>query len=378
LIEVHIAKDLGNFSLNLSLNLQKGLTVLFGPSGAGKTLTLHAIAGLVEPDSGTIHLNGVVYFDKKRGVNLPIPRRRVGYVFQEPSLFPHMSVFENIAYGISGLSSEERRRRVKHMIGKMRLSGLEKNLPRQISGGQKHRVALARALVTSPLLLLLDEPFASLDHPVREELRLDLLRIAEEDHVPIVFVTHDVGEAFILADEVVVLNNGRVEQTGTKEDIFYRPQTQKVAKFLGVKNIFLGKITEIHPEEGEMTVWVEEKGFQGSIPYREGAVVGDWVRFCIRPEEIMILKADRPVKRNLKANIFTGRIVRIVEKGAEHTLFFKQTRDDYDFEISISNLAYRGLGIQEGQTVNVAFKWESIWVIPEEPCQSGHVTTTTS
>jgi molybdate transport system ATP-binding protein len=366
MIEVHIAKDLGNFSLNLSLSLQKGLTVLFGPSGAGKTLTLHTIAGLVEPDSGTIHLNGVVYFDKKRGVNLPIPRRRVGYVFQEPSLFPHMNVFENIAYGISGLSSEERTRRVKHMIGKMRLSGLEKNLPHQISGGQKQRVALARALVTSPLLLLLDEPFASLDNPVREELRFDLIRIREEDHVPVVFVTHDVEEAFVLSDEIVVLNEGKVEQIGSKEDIFYRPQTQNVAKFFAVKNIFHGKVTDIRPGEGEMTVWVEEKGFQASIPYQEGARVDEWVRFCIRPEEIMVLKEDRPIKKNLKANIFAGNIVRIVEKGAEHTLFFKQSRDDYDFEISMPNLAYRSLRIKEGQLVKVAFKWESIWLIPEE------------
>ena len=366
MIEVNIAKDLGNFSLNLSLSLQKGLTVLFGPSGSGKTLTLHTIAGLVEPDSGTIRVNGTVYFDKRGGVNLPIPHRRVGYVFQEPSLFPHMSVFENIAYGISGLSSEEMKQMVTPLIEKMRLSGLEKNFPHQISGGQKQRVALARALVTSPLLLLLDEPFASLDNPVREELRLDLLRIREEDHVPIVFVTHDVEEAFVLSDEIIVLNDGKVEQIGSKEDIFYRPQTQKVAKFFGVKNIFHGKVKEIRPGEGEMTVWVEEKGFRSSIPYREGAVVGEWLRFCIRPEEIMILKEGRPIKKNLEGNIFTGKIVRIVEKGAEHTLFFKQSRDDYDFEISIPNLAYRSLRIKEGQLVKVAFKWESIWLIPEE------------
>jgi molybdate transport system ATP-binding protein len=365
-IEIHIQKDLGNFSLNLSLCLQKGMTVLFGPSGSGKTLTLHTIAGLVEPDSGMIRVNGTVYFDKKGGANLPIPRRQVGYVFQEPSLFPHMTVFENIAYGISGLPSEEMRRRVKNIIEKMRLGNLEKNFPNQISGGQKQRVALARALVTSPLLLLLDEPFASLDHPVREKLRLDLLRIKEEDHVPIVFVTHDVEEAFILADEVVVLSNGKVEQIGSKEDIFYRPQTQKVAKFFGVKNIFYGKITEIHPGEGDMMVWVEEKDFQASIPYRKGAREEEWIYFCIRPEEIMILKENRPIKKNLKANIFEGKIVRIVEKGAEHTLFFKQSNNDYDFEISISNLAYRSLGLREGQLVHVAFKWESIWLIPEE------------
>jgi ABC-type sulfate/molybdate transport systems ATPase subunit len=277
-----------------------------------------------------------------------------------------MSVFENIAYGISGLYSEEKRRRVNHMIDKMRLSGLEKNLPHQISGGQKQRVALARALAASPLLLLLDEPFASLDNPVREKLRLDLLRIGKEDRTPLIFVTHDVEEAFILADEVVVLNDGRVEQIGTKEDIFYRPQTHGVAKFFGVKNIFHAKIVRIFPEEGEMRAWVEEKGFQVSIPYRKGTREGEWVRFCIRPEEIMILKEGRPIKKNLEGNIFTGQIVRIVEKGAEHTLFFKQSQDDYDFEISISNLAYRSLGLREGQLVSVAFKWESIWLLPRE------------
>jgi molybdate transport system ATP-binding protein len=365
MIEVHVKKDLGHFSLNLSLSLQKGMTVLFGPSGSGKTLTLHTIAGLVEPDSGVIRVNGVIYFDKRGGVNLPIHRRRVGYVFQEPSLFPHMTVFENIAYGISDLPLEERKRKVTPLIERMRLAGLERNLPHQISGGQKQRTALARALAASPLLLLLDEPFASLDQPVREKLRLDLLRIEKEDRTPLIFVTHDVEEAFVLSEELVVLDEGKIEQAGNKEDIFYRPQTHKVARFFGVKNIFRGKITEIDAGEKVMTAWVEEKGFQVSLPYREGAVTGDGVRFCIRPEEIMILRPERPIKKSLQGNIFTGQIVRIVEKGAEHTLFFRQSQDDYDFEISVPNLAYRKLRIREHDSVSVALKWESLWIIPE-------------
>lgn len=366
MIEVDIAKSLGNFSLDLSLHLQKDLTVFFGPSGSGKSVTLQTIAGWMEPDSGTIRVNGLLYFDKKRGVNLPIHRRRIGYVLQEPSLFPHMTLFENIAYGASGLSSEERKRRVFQMIERMRLKGLENHFPFQISGGQKQRGALARALVASPLLFLLDEPFASLDNPVREKLRLDLLRIIKEDKVPFIFVTHDVEEAFVLAEEMVVLNEGRVEQTGNKEDIFYRPQTHNVAKFFGAKNIFRGKIAEIHPEGGEMTVWVEQKGFKAVIPCRKGKVVGEWITFCIRPEEIMILKEGKAIKANLQRNVFSGEIVRIVERGAEHTLFFKQGTDDYDFEISLSNLAYRSLQPREGNRVSVAFKWESIWLIPHE------------
>jgi len=365
MIDVHITKNLRNFSLNLSLHLQKGLTVLFGPSGSGKSLTLQTIAGWVEPDSGTIRVNGEVYFDRGTKLNLPIYRRRVGYVFQEPSLFPHMTLFENVAYGTSGLPPGKRKQKVLDMIERMRLRGLESHFPDQISGGQKQRAALARALVASPLLLLLDEPFASLDQPVREKLRLDLLRVRRESGVPVIFVTHDVEEAFVLADEIVVLNEGRVEQAGGKDDIFYRPRTHRVARFFGVKNIFRGQVTEVRPEDHEMKVWVEGKGFEASLPYREGAAPGEWVRFCIRPEEIIVLQEDRLIERSLMGNVFTGEIVKIVEKGAEHTLFFKHGRDDYDFEISIPNLSYRGLSLTEGKTVRVAFKWDSLWIIPE-------------
>ncbi len=367
MIEVNIAKRLGNFSLDLSLNLQNELTVLFGPSGSGKSATLRSIAGWMELDSGMIRVNGTVCFDKKRGINLPIHRRRIGYVLQEPSLFPHMTLFENIAYGASGLPTGERKYKILHMIERMGLNGLEDHFPSQISGGQKQRAALARALIASPLLFLLDEPFASLDTPVREKLRLDLLRIRKEDNIPIIFVTHDVDEAFVVAEEIVVLNEGKVEQRGGKEDIFYRPQTPNVAKFFGAKNIFRGKIQEIRPEKREMRVWVEEKGFRAVIPHRQGAVIGERVLFCIRPEEIMILKEGKPVKANLQANIFPGEIVRIVERGAGHSLFFKQGGEDYDFEISLSNLAYRSLHLRERDRVSVAFKWESIWVIPQEP-----------
>ncbi len=366
MVEVNIVKRLGNFSLDLSLNLQKDLTVLFGPSGSGKSVALQTIAGWMEPDSGTIRLNGLVYFNKEKGVNLPIHRRHIGYVLQEPSLFPHMTLFENIAYGASGLPAGERKRKVRQMIERMRLQGLENHFPAQISGGQKQRGALARALVASPLLFLLDEPFASLDNPVREKLRLDLLKIRKEDNIPFIFVTHDVDEAFVVAEEIVVLNEGRVEQRGSKEDIFYRPQTHSVARFLGAKNIFRGRITEIRPEKGEMKAWVEEKGFEAGIPCRKGALVGEEILFCIRPEEIMILKPGKPIKPNLQANIFTGEIVRIVERGAEHTLFFRRGMDDYDFEISLSNLAYRSLRLREGDKASVAFKWESIWVIPQK------------
>jgi molybdate transport system ATP-binding protein len=247
----------------------------------------------------------------------------------------------------------------------MRLKGLENHYPHQISGGQKQRVALARALATGPVLLSLDEPFAFLDQPVRTKLRLDLLRILREEHIPTLFVTHDVEEAFVLAEEIVVLNEGKVEQVGSKEDVFYHPKTHKVAKFFGAKNIFHGKAVEILPDKTKMKIRVEEKGFTATTPYREGVVVGESVLFCIRPEEIMIVKEDRIIKERLKDNVFTVEVVSIVEKGADHTLFVRLSQDEYDLEISIPNLAYRSLSPSVGKKVNVAFKWNSIWLIPE-------------
>ncbi len=342
------------------------MTVLFGPSGSGKSLTLQTIAGWVEPDSGIIRVGGVTYFDKREKINLPIHRGRIGYVFQEPSLFPHMTVFENVAYGIPHCAPKERVDKVYHMMERMRLKGLEKHFPHQISGGQKQRVALARALAAGPVLLSLDEPFAFLDQPVRTKLRLDLLRILREDHIPTLFVTHDVEEAFVLAEEIVVLNEGKVEQVGSKEDVFYRPKTHKVAKFFGAKNIFLGKVADIVSDKTKMKIRVDEKGFTATVPYREGIITGEAVLFCIRPEEIMIVKEDRAIKESLKDNVFSGEVVSIVEKGADHTLFIRLGRNEYDFEISIPNLAYRSLSPSARKKVKVAFKWNSIWLIPEK------------
>jgi molybdate transport system ATP-binding protein len=364
-IDLSVRKNLGDFSLNLSLTLDKGMTVLFGPSGSGKSLTLQTIAGWVVPEEGFVQVNGSTYFDKKKKINVPIHERRIGYVFQEPSLFPHMTVWENIAFGISRLSSREKENKVRPMMERMRLEGLEKHYPHQLSGGQKQRVAVARSLVTSPLVLLLDEPFASLDQPVRTKIRLDLIRIQKEDKVPILFVTHDVEEAFILADEIVVINDGRAEQVGSKEEVFYRPKTHKVAKYFGAKNIFQGKVIEVFKHEGRMKVEVAQKGFQAVVPFREGTRTGDRVQFCIRPEEIMILKGDRSIKDSLKDNIFSGVIVDIVERGSDHTLFLKQSQDNYDLEISIPNPVYRNFSLSEGKRVNVAFKWKSIWLIPD-------------
>jgi len=215
---------------------------LLGPSGSGKTTLLRIIAGLEVPDAG------LVRFDREEATNLSARDRNVGFVFQHYALFRHMSVFENVAFGLRvrprRLRPSERkiRARVEELLGLVQLDWAGERLPSQLSGGQRQRVALARALAVEPKVLLLDEPFGALDAKVRQELRRWLRRLHDELHITSVFVTHDQEEALELANRVVVLNNGRIEQAGTPEEIYHHPATPFVYNFLGNVNLFHGRV----------------------------------------------------------------------------------------------------------------------------------------
>src|SRR5947199_7395898 len=184
------------------------LTVLFGPSGSGKSTTLRCLAGLDRPQRGTIRFGDEIWSDAARGIFLPPQRRRIGYLFQDYALFPHLRVAQNIGYGLSKIATPERRQRIEEITALLRLAGLEDRHPRQISGGERQRVALARALVCRPRLLLLDEPLSALDAPLREQLRRELRRWLAQLAIPAVLVTHDRSEALSLSDYVVVFHNG--------------------------------------------------------------------------------------------------------------------------------------------------------------------------
>jgi sulfate transport system ATP-binding protein len=221
------------------------LVALLGPSGGGKSTILRMIAGLEQPDAGDVSLDGLV-------VNELSPReRRVGFVFQHYALFRHMTVAENIAYGLKvrGATRGEQRARVQELVGIMGLRGLDDRLPSQLSGGQRQRVALARSLAPRPRLLLLDEPFAAVDAKVREELRVWLRRLHDEVGVTSLFVTHDQDEAFALADRVLIVNRGRLEQDGAPDEILENPASEFVARFIGDVNVL-----DAHIENGVATV----------------------------------------------------------------------------------------------------------------------------
>jgi molybdate transport system ATP-binding protein len=251
-LNLNLKKSFKGFNLDVALELGTELVVLFGPSGAGKSLTLKMISGLVVPDQGAVTIGGEKVFDSGSGINTPIRKRRTGYLFQDYAVFPHMTVYENIAYGMNGLKGAVRSR-VAELLGVMRLEGLEGRYPHELSGGQRQRVALARTLATSPKILLLDEPFSALDYQVREKLRADLLNIHRLFPITTIVVTHDLEEAFMLSDKVAVINEGRIEQFGSREDVFYRPGTRNVARFVGTRNIFTGRVVSSLESEVVLT-----------------------------------------------------------------------------------------------------------------------------
>src|SRR5438270_770699 len=237
----NVVKHFGRFAAldDVSLEVPEGsLLALLGPSGSGKTTLLRIISGLDVPDSGAV-------FSHDNDVTQRTARdRNVGFVFQHYALFRNMNVFENVAFGlrVRGRPNDEVRARVQELLKLVRLEGLEKRNPNQLSGGQRQRVALARALAAQPKVLLLDEPFGALDAKVRQELRRWLRRLHDDLHVTSIFVTHDQEEAFEVADRVVVMNRGRVEQIGTPQEIFDHPANAFVMDFLGNVNVFHGRI----------------------------------------------------------------------------------------------------------------------------------------
>lgn len=211
------------------------VTVLFGPSGAGKTTLLRCLAGLDRPTRGHITIDGQTWFDSHRGVHTPPQHRRIGYVPQEPSLFPHLTALQNVSYGLR--RAPDRASRARDMLDFVGLAPFADRRPSALSGGQRQKLAVARALAPRPALLLLDEPFSSLDGPVRESLRAELRDLIIRACAPAIIVTHDLNEAAAIADQVIVMTDGLIQQIGRTADVLHRPRTAAVAAALGFENI---------------------------------------------------------------------------------------------------------------------------------------------
>lgn len=273
---------IGGFELEVSLSVGPEVLSLFGPSGAGKTTLLRLIAGLERPDGGRVRIDGETVAGP--GAWRPAHRRSVGIVFQGPSLFPHLTVRENVAFGLPRrMEGEEAAARVDRLLGWTRLGGLGARLPAELSGGQQQRVALARTLARRPRVLLLDEPFSSLDSNMRERLHEDVLRLQRSLGVAVVFVTHDLADACSLGDRLAVMAGGRIRQVGRPLEVLHRPTDYDVARFVGTRNLLEARVVE--RREGGVRIRVGSLALEvdGPVPS------GDAVVCCVRPEDLRVL-----------------------------------------------------------------------------------------
>lgn len=334
-------KTFGSFRAldTIDLSIRSGeLLALLGPSGSGKTTLLRIIAGLEVPDTGS----GGVFFDNQEVTFLSARDRGVGFVFQHYALFRHMNVFENVAFGLKVKPRGERpgrseiADRVHKLLKLVQLDGLEKRLPSQLSGGQRQRVALARALAVGPKVLLLDEPFGALDAKVRKELRRWLRSLHEELHVTSIFVTHDQEEALELADRVVVMSNGRIEQVGTPEDVYDRPANPFVFNFLGNVNTLPARVVNGMADVGGLR-------FTTGVP---GSNEADAVAF-IRPHEFEIHRS------NPGEGSFEAEVLHVLPVGSVVHVELARLSDRHVVEVELPRETYRRLELKDGDRVHL-------------------------
>jgi molybdate transport system ATP-binding protein len=289
------------FHLDVDFAAREGVTVLFGASGAGKTLTLDSIAGFARPDAGRIMLDDRILFDGDSGVFLRPQDRGCGYVFQNYALFPHMTLRENLAFAAERLPRLERHRRVNEMLDRFRIAEFAGRYPHEVSGGQKQRCSIARALIVQPRLLLLDEPARGLDAPLREDL-YDLLRSLREEpreefRLPILLVTHDLEAAFAVGDEMLVFHEGRIPQRGKPRAVIGQPVSESAARLFGYDTFLEAEIVKLNPAGNSSTVRFLNREFCG--PYFPGSLIGDRLTICVRPDEVRL--ADGPGENRVAA-----------------------------------------------------------------------------
>lgn len=340
-----------SFQLEIEMSIPAGRTVaLLGPNGAGKSTAVAAVAGLISLDRGRIELAGNILDDPVEGVFVPAEERRVGVVFQEYLLFPHLSVIENIAFGLRSrkVGHDEALARSRDWIARLELDGLERRKPGDLSGGQAQRVAMARALVIEPDLLLLDEPLSALDVTTRTELRRVLAQHLEKFDGPRLLITHDPAEAFLLADEIHVIEHGRVTQTGTADDIRLRPRTRYAADLAG-SNLLSGTASGGEVDTGTMALHIADHEIEGPV------------LVTIHPTAISV---HREQPGGSPRNSWATTVDRLEHLGERVRL---RTGAPLPLTVEVTRAATDDLGLVQGSRVWIALKATEIGVEPDSP-----------
>jgi molybdate transport system ATP-binding protein len=354
-LEVRIRKRFlnpeGSFILNVHFRALAGFTILFGASGAGKTTLLDCIAGLSDPDDGRIAIGGIDLYDSAKKCNVAAWKRHIGYVHQDLALFPHLTVEENIAYGLRALRAAERQSRSRRMLEAFRIDRLRDRRPAQISGGERQRVALARALVTEPRVLLLDEPLAALDRPTKSSLVGDLRKWNQDHRVPILFVTHNGEEVFALGDEVIMLDAGRIVAQGQPHEVMRAPRLETVAHLSGFENIFDATVLALREDRGTMTCRLGKSQVELETPLIR-ADVGLRLRVGVRAGDLL-LATESP--RGLSArNVLPGTIRRLEQRDVIVSAMVDC--GGTEFEVHLTLAARDALELAPGKSVWVVVK----------------------
>ena len=350
-----------SFVLDLALEIPAGITIVFGPSGAGKSTLLDCIAGLIKPDTGRIEIGSEVLLDVEQRIDVPPTKRKIAYVFQSLALFPHMTVQQNVAYGLADIPARQRGARVNSMLEAFRVEQLANRKTHEISGGEQQRVALARSLATSPRVLLLDEPLTALDEGLKKSIMEDLRRWNAAQNIPILYVTHSRAEVDALGERVIALDHGKIISTGTPHEVLDAPRRSSLAQASGFENLFSGVVTELREADGVMRVRLVKGACEIETPLGHAAV-GTAVRLAIRAGDIL-LATQRPYGLSAR-NVIAGKIISLEQRG---TLFVAQVATDADravvFNVHLTLGAKRALELEANQPVWLVIKTHSCHVL---------------
>jgi molybdate transport system ATP-binding protein len=370
-LEVAVSLRVPGFDLDVAWSAGGGVAVLFGPSGAGKTLTLQCLAGLITPNAGRIVVDGRVLFDSASGVNVPAQARRVGYVFQGYALFPHLTVAQNVGFGLRDLPPARRADKTAAVLEQLGLVGLEGRYPRELSGGQRQRVALGRALAIDPALLLLDEPLSALDAPLRRALRDELRALLSTVGTAAVLVTHDFTEAYRLGDRIVVYDAGRVVQSAPRSELLWQPASETVARIMGLRNVLRGVVVKAMPDRIQIlwrghTLEAVNSPTRSYLPPPESPIA-----FFVRPEYVRLIRKDRGAPDAAHhMNMMRGTVVGEADFGTVWSLRLRldtsgaPAQGDFDLEVEVPHLVYEILEIERDRHWEFSIHRGSIHVLP--------------
>lgn len=343
------------FILDVAFEAAPGFTIFFGASGAGKTTLLDCVAGLTRPDAGRITIADRVLFDSSGSTNVHVADRHIGYVFQTLALFPHMTVEQNVCYGLKHLSAAERSKRTAAILDAFRIAHLSGRNIRDISGGESQRTALARTLITDPEVLLLDEPLAALDAPTKAHIIDDLREWNRIHAIPILYVTHSREEVFALGERVIVLQAGRIVAQGTPHEVMAAPMQETVAQLAGFENIFDAVVDAVSPERGTMTCCLS--GGDGRLSLETPMVrggTGTAMRIGIRAGDILL--ATSPPSGLSARNVIPGRIVSLVQRDV---MISARVKCGVEMEVHLTLAARDSLQLDSGREVWLVIKTHS-------------------